>query len=582
MKRAKKRFYATAFVRNESGNAAMIFGLSFVPVMFMLGAAADYARLTTTRAELQQAVDSAALAVASKMKSTTTNAEAQKQIQVLVASRPKLAGATVSNVTISADARTLCADATAPVDSIFMKVAHLDKMFASAKVCADLAGGVSPDTTYEIALVLDNSGSMSSSAGGKSKMQALREAATSFANTMFSKVASGNLKMSIVPFNAMVRAVDPSVAANRTASWIDTQGDSSQHWVVFGGKAAANAAGFTNRFDIFNKLKARRSAWDWNGCFESLPYPMNVNDTAPTASNPDTLFVPYLSPDEPDGYYRKSDGSYFGSSSGSNTFSYPNSYLNSDNPGGGCTGASSQWDRLNKVCKYNISGSASINTSVLGPDGYCTGNANQTLMRLSSNKATVVNKISNLAEGGNTNIHDGTMWGWRTISPNPPFADGAPYNAEKNRKIMIIMSDGENFWASSPYTAGGSTYQAAGYYSYNGAANQRLPDGSVGGVNHQDTLKAAAPNNATDFQSLSRSAQDELTKQACANAKTAGVEIFTIGFSTPGDPIDAQGLALLKGCATNDDHYFKAEDAAQLDAAFSQIGIGLGKLRLSL
>jgi len=75
--------------------------------------------------------------------------------------------------------------------------------------------------------------------------------------------------------------------------------------------------------------------------------------------------------------------------------------------------------------------------------------------------------------------------------------------------------------------------------------------------------------------------QDELTRQACADAKSAGIEILTIGFSTPTDPIDAQGLSVLKACATNDGHYFKAEDAARLNAAFSQIGIGLGSLRLS-
>jgi hypothetical protein len=38
----------------------------------------------------------------------------------------------------------------------------------------------------------------------------------------------------------------------------------------------------------------------------------------------------------------------------------------------------------------------------------------------------------------------------------------------------------------------------------------------------------------------------------------------------------------MKACATNADHYFKAQDSNQLDAAFSAIGIGLAKLRLSL
>ena len=107
-------------------------------------------------------------------------------------------------------------------------------MTPTARSCANLAGGTDPNTTYEIALVLDNSGSMSESAGGVTKIQSLRTAATSFTNTMFSKVTTGKLKMSITPFNAAVIAVDPTIAANRTLSWIDTGGNSSQHWTVFG------------------------------------------------------------------------------------------------------------------------------------------------------------------------------------------------------------------------------------------------------------------------------------------------------------------------------------------------------------
>lgn len=591
MNREIRKARGANFLFNRDGNAIMIFGLSLLPVMLMLGATLDFTRFTTTRAALQQAVDSAALMVASRMSQTTSNAQAKAQVQVILNSMPRMAYALVTSTTLSDDKQTFCANAEIVVPNTFMQLAHITSLTPKVQSCANLAGGVDPNTTYEIALVLDNSGSMSSSAGGKSKMQALRDAATSFVNTMFSKVEQGKLKMSITPFNAAVRAVDPGVAANRTASWIDTQGNSSLHWNVFGGKAAANAAGFTNRFKIFDKLKARRADWDWNGCFEGPPYPMNVSDAAPSASDPDTLFVPYLSPDEPDGCYNNSNGNYASANNNncaSNTFKYKNSYLNNtsngsgDNPGGGCTGASSQWDRLNKVCKYN-STTVSLNTSVAGPDGFCTGLASQTLMRLASDKSVVVNKVASLVEGGNTNIHEGTVWGWRTISPNAPFADGAPYGGHVNRKVMIIMTDGANFWESSPRTAGGATYQALGYYSYNGTANTRLPDGSAGdGVNHRNLLKAAAPNNSTNFQSKSRDAQDALTKEACTNAKNAGIEIFTIGFSTKNDPIDEQGLALMKACATNDEHYFKAEDSIQLDAAFASIGIGLGKLRLSL
>ncbi|MCX7900128.1 MAG: VWA domain-containing protein, partial [Methylocystis sp.] len=325
-------------------------------------------------------------------------------------------------------------------------------------------------------------------------------------------------------------------------------------------KADAAAQGFASRFDIFDKLKSIKSSWDWRGCLEGPKYPFNVNDTAPNPSDPETLFVPFLAPDEPN-----------------NDNDYGNSYI-SDN-GAGCSSAGSDWDKLTNTCKYRVATSASNSRN--SPNDHCPNPATQTLMQLTSNKASVTSKISQLEEGGNTNLHEGFMWGWRTLSPNQPFAGGRSYNAPKNRKIMVFMTDGYNNWKSQTNTATGSTYQALGYYSYNGAANVRFPDGTMGNrVNYQDTLKVAANSNS-DYHDESRNMQDELTLQACTNAKAQGIEIFTIGFSTPDDQIDTQGLNLMKSCATNEDHYFKAENAAQLNAAFNSIGFGLGKLRLS-
>ncbi len=190
-------------------------------------------------------------------------------------------------------------------------------------------------------------------------------------------------------------------------------------------------------------------------------------------------------------------------------------------------------------------------------------------------------KINQLVENGNTNLHEGFMWGWRTISPNAPFAAGRAYTDANNRKVMVFMTDGYNNWASQPGTATGSSYQSLGYYSYNGSANTRFPDGARGdGVNYQNALKIAGGSSA-DYWGTSRNLLDALTLESCTNAKAQGIEIFTIGFSVPSDPIDAQGLALLQNCATNVDHYHKAEDAAQLDDVFAQIGVGLGRLRLS-
>jgi hypothetical protein len=78
----------------------------------------------------------------------------------------------------------------------------------------------------------------------------------------------------------------------------------------------------------------------------------------------------------------------------------------------------------------------------------------------------------------------------------------------------------------------------------------------------------------------SRAALDELTLEACTNAKGKGIIVYTVGFSISSDPIDSQGQNLLAACATDAAHAFIANDANSLVNAFNQIGIGMGKLRI--
>ncbi len=60
---------------------------------------------------------------------------------------------------------------------------------------------------------------------------------------------------------------------------------------------------------------------------------------------------------------------------------------------------------------------------------------------------------------------------------------------------------------------------------------------------------------------------DTKTKKTCESAKKDGVEIFTVAFMAP-----SKGQALLEYCATSTSHYYDAQDAAELVAAFKEIG----------
>ncbi|WP_400767942.1 pilus assembly protein TadG-related protein [Methylosinus sporium] len=570
---------ALAFSRDQRGNVAIVLGLTFVPVVMMIGAGIDYGRIAAARGSLQQAADAAVLAVAKGIVSSTTDQQARSQAQVYLTTNYRNATATVTSASIATDRLSLCISAQAQVATTIMHITGQASMSTQVTSCAALQGGVSPTDTYEISLVLDNSGSMTRSTSGTTKIQALQSAATSFVNTMFTK-APNRVKFAITPFAAAVVAVDPTSASTRNVAWVDKKGANSQHWIAFGGQTAATAAGFSSRFDIFTKLKAINSYWDWGGCFEQPVYPLNVFDTTPNPSDPETLFVPYLAPDEPDaGYdndYIDDDGSV---TTTTRTTTSKGKGKKTTTTTTTCSDvASGDWNELTHVCKYNVAVAAGGGD---GPNSYCPDYTTQTVMQLTSTQSTVTSKISNLVANGNTNLHEGFMWGWRTISPSQPFASGRPYSVANNHKVIVFMTDGFNNWASAPGTVTGSDYEAAGYYSYNGVKNKRFPDGSKGnGVDYQTALNAAS-GSWSDYHDKSREMQDELTLEACTNAKAAGIEIFTIGFSIPSDPIDDEGLTLLKNCATNKDHYFAATDAASLNLAFSTIGTGLGSLRLT-
>jgi Flp pilus assembly protein TadG/uncharacterized protein YegL len=60
---------------------------------------------------------------------------------------------------------------------------------------------------------------------------------------------------------------------------------------------------------------------------------------------------------------------------------------------------------------------------------------------------------------------------------------------------------------------------------------------------------------------------DTETKKWCDAAKLAGIEVYSVAFMAP-----TRGQALLSYCATTSAHYFKAEDAEELNAAFEYIG----------
>jgi hypothetical protein len=189
------------------------------------------------------------------------------------------------------------------------------------------------------------------------------------------------------------------------------------------------------------------------------------------------------------------------------------------------------------------------------------------LTRLTDDRAKLKTEIGLLQADGNTNIHEGVLWGWRTLSPASVFADGVPYSQQNTTKVLVLMTDGMNTWGDANNTVLKSYYSAYGYWTNADGSkpNPRLPP-----ANANPTSEAQA-----------RAGMDALTRETCKKATDAGVLVYTIGFSVTTDPIDQQGLKLLADCAGSSDRTFVANDADSLIAAFQKIAQGIGKLRIT-
>lgn len=545
-----------AFSRSRRGNVATLFGLALLPTTGLVGAAVDYSRASSLHRRLQSATDLSVLALC-QMDRTSTTAQLSDAAQAMLTSVMPDRTVQVA-ITAKTSPREIRLDTNAAYQSVVMKImsANLASMPVSASATC-----FNEQQTFEIALVLDNTLSMLNSGGGQTKMQALKTAATDFVNFIYDNpMMAPATKMSLVPFAASV-AVAP--ATYRTASWVDTAGGAASHWSFLqGGATAASGLGSTikNRFDLFDRLKGSVPSWTWGGCFEAPPYPLNVQDVAPVSSNKDSYYVPLFAPDE------SGDGGAFYHQNGSATVVSANSYLNDHGPS--CSAVTDEATRTGRVCKYVAVANPKTTNGVTttGPNAACTS---RPLTRLTTSRTTLVSEIAAMVADGTTNIHEGFMWGWRTVSPNSVFADGVSYSQPLNNKVVILMTDGMNTWLSNAYNPIlKSTYSAYGYVSN--------PDGTTAAGSGR-LASSTAP--TTDAQA--RAAIDALTLAACQNARNAGVRIYTIGFSVSSDPIDQQGIDMLKACAGSPGQAFVANDATSIVAAFQEIAQGLSKLRLT-
>lgn len=511
--RAKQRL--AGFRRDEGGNIAIIAAIA-VPVLALVSfALLDVNRASTQKRELQDALDAAALIAARSP--AITDADLQK------------VGAKALTAQLGAmvDAKLLSSSFTLGKNGAVVATAQASvKPFVSNLwLQRDMLVGADSEVLrsmnrIELALVLDNTGSMAGS-----KLSNLKIAAKNLIDTLAASAARSSepnpVKIGIVPFSQTVKVG----ATYRSQAWIDQTGAAPINKELFWDKAS-NAAVNANRFTLLSNMGVT-----WGGCVETRAQPYDVQDTVPSAGTPATLYTPFFAPDEPDS---RSKSGYANGDFGS----FSNDYLPDE------IYSTTNW----KVPQGYIGKYDQAPTGGGGPNRGCDM---QPIMRLTANWSSLKSLVDGMVATGNTNIPIGAAWGWNVLSPTGPFADGSAYGTAKLSKIAIIMTDGDNVMSDASNN-NDSNYNALGY----------LWQGRLGITSGGEGART--------------SAMDKRLALLCENMKAKGIVVYTVRVE-----VKTGSSSLLKKCATSDDRYYDVQNAADLNSVFQRIAGEISNLRIS-
>lgn len=272
------RFYRSlrAFRRSRRGNVTMIFALATIPLIAAVGSAVDYSRANSARTAMQAALNSTALILSKDAQTLTAAQLNEKAQQVFLANfhRPEaqnvIVTPTFTNPTPGSYALQVTAKAAVP--TTFTGIWQPTMEIGSN---AQVVWGMK---RLELALALDNTGSMSSS----QKMTQLKLAAKDLLKTLQNAAKKpDDVKVLIVPFSTDINVGTGYVNAN---------------WIRWDEWDSANQSCSKTQYSSKNSCQNHGGTWGpkphsaWNGCVWDRDQDYDVNNAAPTTSIKATLY----------------------------------------------------------------------------------------------------------------------------------------------------------------------------------------------------------------------------------------------------------------------------------------------------
>lgn len=246
------RSLLSRFALDRGASVNIMFAAAVLPMVLGIGSALDYSRASNARADLQSAIDAAALTIGKVAVETGQTNNATQARAAFDAGFKRTDNTRITRFDVRQDDRKLILEVDATVPLVFAAI--LGKSGIDMKATAEVPLDV---VTVEVALVLDNTGSMAASG----KMTALKDAAKSLIDTLQNaSFVNTKAEVAIVPFATQVNVG----ASNPAPAWV--------------------------RIDPATpEVKVQVTAPAWQGCIFDRDEPYDARDTLPTSGDPATL-----------------------------------------------------------------------------------------------------------------------------------------------------------------------------------------------------------------------------------------------------------------------------------------------------
>lgn len=390
---------AERFLSCARGNVALIFALLALPLAVMAGFGVDLWRQNTAVTAVQNAIDAAALAAAATELDEVADLEAVVEAYLAGNMNGTQLSAGYTTEVELIDEERLRVIVRGSVPAFFSGLIGRTELPVVATATATRGS----DAFVEIALVLDNTWSMSASGGATTKIAGLKSAATSLVNEVMTR-DDGKVKVSILPYADYVNVG----TANRSASWLNVPADYSTT--------------STPSPRVCTQVPVTTTTCTGGVRGTCTRYRDGVPETYSCWTTPQTCTTRPVSP--------------------------PRTQES-------CTGGGSPvttWYRWYGCVGSRNSGTLRLNDTLPGtryPGFVQTSQAClNPILPLTATKATVLSQINGLVVNigsyrPETYIPAGMIWGINALSPSAPLTDGRAYGPNV-RKIIVLMTDGEN------------------------------------------------------------------------------------------------------------------------------------------